>query len=102
MLTVVGLILLCQVGMNDSAAAGGIPDSQGYSQAAQAAYEEQDLMQRYNGLARALNDFVAAYKAGQIDIKKAKAVRKALHDLEKLEWFRPQHSAAGAATNAGN
>jgi hypothetical protein len=53
-------------------------------------------MQRYNELARALNGFVAAYKAGQIDVKKAKAVRKALHDLEKLEWFKPQQSAAGA------
>jgi hypothetical protein len=66
-----------------------IPDLQDYSQTAQAAYQERELMQRYNELARALNGFVEAYKAGQIDVKKAKAVRKALHDLEKLEWFKP-------------
>jgi hypothetical protein len=59
-------------------------------------------MQRYNELARALNGFVAAYKADQIDVKKARAVRKALHDLETLEWFKPQHSAGGAATNSEN
>jgi hypothetical protein len=37
---------------------------------------------------------VAAHKAGQIDVKKARAVRKALHDLEKLEWFKPQQRQA--------
>jgi hypothetical protein len=89
MLRVVTLILLCQAGMNHSAAAMDIPDLQDYSQTAQAAYQERELMQRYNQLARALNNFVEAYKAGQIDVKKAKAVRKALHDLEKLEWFKP-------------
>jgi hypothetical protein len=98
MLRVVTLILLCQAGMNHSAAAMDIPDLQDYSQTAQAAYQERELMQRYNQLARALNNFVEAYKAGQIDVKKAKAVRKALHDLEKLEWFKPWHSAAGAPT----
>ena len=87
---------MCQVGMNHLDSPAEIPEFQGYSQSAQAAYEEHELMQRYNGLARALNDFVAAYKAGQIDLKKAKAVRKALHDLEKFEWFRPQRSPAGA------
>ena len=102
MLPVVTLILLCQAGMNHSAAATDIPDLQDYSQAAQAAYQERELMQRYNELARALNGFVAAYKAGQIDVKKAKAVRKALQDLEKLEWFKPQHSAAATPTNAEN
>jgi hypothetical protein len=60
------------------------------------------LIQRYNEPGGCLNGFVAAYKAGQIDVKKAKAVRKALHDLEKLKWFRPQHSAADSATDAGN
>jgi hypothetical protein len=102
MLRIVALILLCQAGMNRSAAARDISDLQDYSQAAQAAYQERELTQRYNELARALNGFVAAYKAGQIDVKKARAVRKALHDLEKLEWFKPQHSEAGAPTNAGN
>jgi hypothetical protein len=100
MLPVVTLILLCRAGMGHPAAAADIPDPQDYSQAAQAAYQERELMRRYNELAHALNGFVAAYKAGQVDVKRAKAVRKALHDLEKLEWFKPQHSAAGAAAGA--
>jgi hypothetical protein len=45
------------------------------------------LIQRYNEPGGCFNGFVAAYKAGQIYVKKAKAVRKALHDLEKLKWF---------------
>jgi hypothetical protein len=100
MLRVVALILFCQAGMNHSAAATDIPDPQDYSEAAQSAYQERALMQRYNELARALNGFVAAYKAGRIDLKKARAVRRALHHLEELEWFKPQHSTAGAPTNA--
>lgn len=101
MLPVLVSILLCQAGMSHSAAATDIPDLQGYSQAAQAADQERELIQRYNELARALNGFVEAYKAGQIE-KKAKAVRKALHELEKLEWFRPQPSGAGATTTTVN
>jgi hypothetical protein len=97
MCTVVGLILMCQAAVNDSAAAVNIPAFQDDSPAAQAAYEERDLTHRYNVLARALNDFMAAYKAGQVDLKKAKAVRKALHDLEKFEWFKPERSPAGPA-----
>jgi hypothetical protein len=46
MLRVVTLILLCQAGMNHSAVAMDIPDLQDYSQAAQAAYQERELMQR--------------------------------------------------------
>jgi len=104
MCALVTLILMWQAGMNHLDSPAEIPESQGYSysQSAQAAYEERELIQRYNGLARALNDFVAAYKAGQIDLKKAKAVRKALHDLEKFEWFRAPRPAAGAATDAEN
>ena len=98
--SIVALILMCQAGMNGSAAAMNIPVPQDDSPSAQAAHEEQVLMQGYNGLARALNDFMAAYKAGKVDLKKAKAVRKALHNLEKLEWFRPQHSTASAAGSA--
>jgi hypothetical protein len=97
--TVVALILISQAGMNGSAAAINFPAFQDDSPAAQAAYEERALTQRYNGLARALNDFMAAYKAGKIDLKKAEAVRKALHDLEKFEWFRPQRPSAGAAAD---
>ena len=102
MLPLVVLILLCQAGMSQSAVPADTPDPQDYSQAAEAANQERELMQRYNELARALNGFVAAYKAGQIDVKKVRAVRKALHDLETLEWFRPQHSAGGAITNSEN
>jgi len=54
------------------------------------AYEEREFIQRLNGLARALNVFAATYKSGQVDLSKVKAVRKALHELEKSELFRPQ------------
>ena len=90
--TVLALILIAQAGMNHPAAVVNLPDFPDESPAAQAAYQERDLMHRYNVLARALNDFMAAYKAGQVDLKKAKAVRNALHDLEKFEWFKPEGS----------
>jgi hypothetical protein len=54
------------------------------------AYEEYELIQRLTGLSRALRDFASAYKDGQVDLKKVKAVRKAMQELEKSEWFRPQ------------
>jgi len=56
----------------------------------EAAYEEREFIQRLNGLARALNDFIAAYKSGGVDFKKVNALRKALQELEKSEWFKPQ------------
>jgi hypothetical protein len=56
----------------------------------EAAYEERELVQRLDHLARALNAFAASYKNGQVDLNKAKAVRKALQELEKFEWFKPQ------------
>lgn len=53
--------------------------------------EEQEFIARFNNLMKALRDFVSAYRPGQvIDVKKAKAVRKAMHGLEKSGWFRPQ------------
>jgi hypothetical protein len=55
-----------------------------------AAYEEYEFIQRLHRLSRALRDFAAAYRDGQIDLKKVKAVRKAMQELEKSEWFRPQ------------
>jgi hypothetical protein len=67
--------------------------SQDFSPAGQAAFDERVMIARYNRLVRALNEFMGAYKAGQIDLKKAKAVRKALHDLEKVEWFKSQDIA---------
>jgi hypothetical protein len=53
--------------------------------------EEQEFIARFNNLMQALRDFGSTYKPGQvIDVKKAKAVRKAMHTLEKSGWFRPQ------------
>jgi hypothetical protein len=53
--------------------------------------EEQEFIARFNNLIKALRDFGSAYKPGQIiDVKKVKAVRKAMHGLEKSGWFRPQ------------
>jgi hypothetical protein len=53
--------------------------------------EEQEFIARFNNLMKALRDFGSGYKPGQvIDVKKAKAVRKAMHRLEKSGWFRPQ------------
>jgi hypothetical protein len=56
----------------------------------EADYEARAFIQNLNELSRALTDFAANYKSGQVDVKKVKAVRKALHELEKSEWFRPQ------------
>jgi hypothetical protein len=53
-------------------------------------FEEREFMQRLNGLSKALHDFAATYKSGEVDLRKVKAVRKAMHELEKSEWFRPQ------------
>jgi|HubBroStandDraft_6_1064221.scaffolds.fasta_scaffold3574700_1 hypothetical protein len=55
-----------------------------------AAYNEYEFIQRLAGLSRALRDFAATYKNGQVDLKQVKAVRKAMRELEKSEWFRPQ------------
>jgi hypothetical protein len=65
-----------------------IPDWE--SPADVAAYEEREFIQRLEGLSIALTDFAATYKGGQVDLKKVKTLRKALHELEKSEWFRPQ------------
>jgi hypothetical protein len=96
--TILALILVCQAGINRPAAALDIPDFPDADPALQAVYQEHELMRRYNALVSALNDFVSAYKVDKIDLKKAKAVRKALHDMEKFEWFR--RAADGAATDA--
>ena len=57
-----------------------------------AAFQEHEFIQRLSGLSRALNDFIVAYKGGQIDLKKVKALRKAMQEMEKSDWFRPQKS----------
>ena len=57
--------------------------------AAYAAYKEREFIHRLDGLSRTLSAFSETYKGGQIDLKKVRALRKAMHDLEKSEWFRP-------------
>ena len=54
------------------------------------AFREHEFIQRLSSLSIALNDFIAAYKGGQIDLKKVKALRKAMQEMEKSDWFRPQ------------
>ena len=66
------------------------PEFPADSTAAEAAYEEREFIRHVDGLSRALNDFAVTYKSGLVDLKKVKAVRKALHELEKSEWFRHQ------------
>ena len=53
-------------------------------------FEEREFMERLKGLSKALADFAATYKSGEVDLRKVKAVRKAMRELEKSEWFRPQ------------
>jgi hypothetical protein len=53
-------------------------------------FEEREFLDRLKGLSKALADFAATYKSGEVDLRKVKAVRKAMHELEKSEWFRPQ------------
>ena len=71
------------------ASAINIPDFAEESPADLAAYEERDFILRLNGLSRALSAFVDNYKNRQVDLKKVKALRKAMHDLEKSQWFKP-------------
>jgi hypothetical protein len=53
--------------------------------------EEQQFVRRLNGLAVALADFSHTYTSqGLIDVKKVKAIRKALRELEKSDWFNPK------------
>ena len=56
-----------------------------------AAYEDREFTGRFNNLVRVLHDFAETYNTGQvINAKNARAVRKAMRDLEKSAWFRPQ------------
>jgi hypothetical protein len=52
-------------------------------------YQQHELAKRFNALMNALADFASSYNAGVVNPKKAKAVRKALRELEKSDWFRP-------------
>jgi hypothetical protein len=59
----------------------------------QAAYEELEFAKRFNNLVRAMREFSVTYKGGHvIDVKRAKAIRKAIHDLEKSDWFHAETS----------
>jgi hypothetical protein len=50
--------------------------------------EQQDFLRRFNGLAMVLSDFANTYSSrGVVDVKKVKAIRKALRELEKSDWF---------------
>ena len=69
--------------------ASNIPNLAEESPADLAASEERDFILRLNGLSRALNAFVETYKNGRVDVKEVKALQKAMHELEKSEWFRP-------------
>jgi hypothetical protein len=56
--------------------------------------EEQQFVRRLNGLAAALTDFSHSYNSqGLIDVKKVKAIRKALRELEKSDWFNPKNQS---------
>jgi hypothetical protein len=64
----------------------------GFAEESLAADEDREFIRRLNGLARALNAFAETYQSGQVDLKKARAVQKAIHELEKSKWFRPPNA----------
>lgn len=53
----------------------------------EAILEEHEFVRRFNNLFSALLSFASNYNSHVIDAKRAKAVRRALRDLEKSEWF---------------
>jgi hypothetical protein len=69
--------------------ASNIPNFGEDSPADLAGVEERDFILRLNGLSKAFTAFVETYKSGRVDVKEVKALQKAMHDLEKSEWFRP-------------
>ena len=56
----------------------------------EAMLKEYDFVRRFNNLFSALLDFASNYNGHVIDAKRTRAVRKALRDLEKSEWFNPR------------
>ena len=57
----------------------------------QAQREDREFLRRFNGLMSALQDFASTYNAGHvIDVRKVRAVQKAMRQLEKSEWFRSE------------
>jgi hypothetical protein len=91
--TTIFVLLLFQAGIAHPISAPHAEKSQNFLEESPqdaAAYEDRELIQRLNALAKALNAFGATYKNGQVDLNEVKAVRKALHELERSEFFRPQ------------
>jgi hypothetical protein len=55
----------------------------------QAKFEEDEFVKRLHNLLNVLRDFSTSYNDGHvINVKKVKEVRKALHELEKSDWFK--------------
>jgi len=110
--TAILFLLICQSGFahpsaplrgqmpqanNPGPAVSDFPDE---SSEAEAANEEREFVRHLNGLLQALNDFATTYKAGMVDVRKVKAVRKALHDLEKSPWFKTPRTAPATGPDA--
>lgn len=55
----------------------------------EAAYEEQQFVNKFNNLLTTLHEFANEYNHHVVDLKKLKALKKAWRDLEKTDaWFR--------------
>ena len=61
----------------------------------EAAYEEQQFVNKFNNLLNNLRDFVNQYNHHVIDLKKVKAVKKAWSDLEKTDGWLRMDEASG-------
>jgi hypothetical protein len=81
-----------QIGRPESGFVGGGEDrTPSEEDRHEAVIEEHEFVRRFNNLFSALLTFASNYNSGHvIDVKRAKAVRKALRDLEKSEWFNPR------------
>jgi hypothetical protein len=91
--TTIFVLLLFQAGTAHSISQPHVQTSQNFLEESPqdaAAYEERELIRRLNALAKALNAFGTTYKNGQVDLNEVRAVRKALHELERSELFRPE------------
>ena len=89
--TAILVLLAFQTGTGHPASSSVLPGIATESQEGPPTFfEEREFMERLKGLSKVLADFAATYKSGEVDLRKVKAVRKAMHELEKSEWFRPQ------------
>lgn len=59
----------------------------------EAAYEDQQFVNKFNNLAHMMMDFASHYNSRHtIDVKGVEKLRRALTDLEKSDaWFRAEH-----------